>query len=91
MNLQQLFNKLVIDNEPVMLPFRDRKEYDSLRVMLVRKYQGFAEQCSAVGMAQYDSQFIECVWDKDVCEGTFVFKDKADAKRKRKEYVLKGI
>lgn len=91
MNLQQLFNKIVLESDAVIMPFADRKDYESLRVMLVRKYQGFAEQCSAVGMTQYDEKFIECTWDKDVCEGTFVFKDKADAKRKRRQYVLKSI
>jgi hypothetical protein len=90
MTLQEIFNTVVMNDEQLIIPFADRRSYDSLRVALVRKFSTYRKQCQSVGVTSYDDRFVSCsvVCDADAgtTAGTFGLKWREDSKRVRKEY-----
>lgn len=91
MNLQHIFNRIVGDGESLAIELPDRKAFDSLRVMLVRKFSSYVELCSGVGMEEYNDKYMACAWDNATRTATFKMADKSEATRKKKEYVVKSL
>lgn len=91
MDLQSIFNTIVGARKTVTLTVADRKEYDSLRVSLLRKYAGYAKLCADAGIDRYDSLYLKARWHKETSEATFSLIEKAEAARLRKDYVVKLI
>ena len=90
MTLQEIFNTVVMNDEQLIIPFQDRRSYDSLRVALVRKFSTYRKQGQSVGITSYDDRFISCTFACNVetatATGTFELKWREDSKRVRKEY-----
>jgi len=61
-SLQSLFNSIVMDGETISVSGLSKKEYDSLRVMLVRKFLAYKTQCQSIGMETYDEKFMKCTY-----------------------------
>lgn len=91
MNLQQIFNILTLSNEAVAISLPDKAAYNSLRVSLVRKFSGFSSLCSTAGLETYEDQYLQATWDDAAKTATFTLKPKAEAKRVKKEYVIKTL
>lgn len=91
MDLQTIFNTLVGGKKTLTLAFNSRKEYDSLRVSLVRKFSAYVALCRDAGIETYDDLYLRAQWDGASKEGTFNLQSKAEAKRLKKEYVVKII
>lgn len=95
MNLQAIFESVVMMDETVTLAFPDRKSYESLRVALVRKYTKYRALCGEAGIESYDDRFVSCSLraDQQAEEhfvGTFRLAWKEESKRVPRDYqVLK--
>jgi hypothetical protein len=95
MNLQQLFDEVVMSGETVSLELPSRQAYESLRVALVRKYTRYRALCQEAGIESYDERFIACALraDQEKTEqfvATFRLAWKEESKRTPRDYqVLK--
>lgn len=71
-----------MDGEAIRVTGLSKKEYDSLRVMLVRKFVAYKAQCSNIGMETYDDKFLKCVYAAAEQAGVFRLCDTTEHKRK---------
>lgn len=81
-NLQSLFNSIVMDGETITVSGLSKKEYESLRVMLVRKFLAYKAQCQSIGMETYDDKFLKCVFRSDSSQATFRLCNTTEHRRK---------
>ena len=88
-SLQSLFNSLVMDSETVRVTGLSKKEYDSLRVMLVRKFVAYKAQCSSIGMETYEDKFLKCVYT--AAEQAGVFRLCSTTEHKRKMFTAESL
>jgi hypothetical protein len=90
MNLQSLFNTVVLEGETVEILDMSTAEYNSLRVALVRKFSAYRSQCMSLGIPGYDDKYLRCnfVNGKDA---VFKLDDKTNSPRRPKEYLAKVI
>lgn len=94
MNLQSIFESVVMADETVVIEFIDRKEYESLRVALVRKFTKYRALCSEAGIESYDEKYLSCLVTSNTqapgLVGTFRLAWKEESKRAPRDYqVLK--
>lgn len=89
MTLQEIFNIITGDSEPVSLQL-DSATYNSLRASLIRKFKQQRELCESVGLEHFTGMYVACEYDNDTMTATFALKHKSAAKRVPKQYgVLK--
>lgn len=65
---------------PVTSPFPDKKSYDNLRTMLVRKLRKYNELQSSLGL--YADTYVKASWDEAKLLGTFQILDTESRIRK---------
>jgi hypothetical protein len=80
--LQSIFNSVVMDGETIRVSALSQKEYESLRVMLVRKFIAYQKQCSSIGMETYDDKFLKCSYASTEQVGTFRLCNTTEHRRK---------
>lgn len=86
-SLQEIFNAVVLEEEQLVVEI-DKKSYDSLRVMLVRKFTNYRKQCQSVGIPSYDDRYVSCSFDADLQQATFKLKWLEESQRVRKQYAV---
>jgi len=77
-NLQNVFNKILAE-EVVFLSFTTKKDYDSCRVNLLRKFKNHKKLYESLGADNpYQDRFIQCSFDKEFVRGKFQLAEEAD-------------
>lgn len=89
MNLQSLFNAVVLEGETVQISGLSPSEYNSVRVALIRKFSAYRSQCMALGIPGYDNKYMRCSHADGVSE--FRLDDKTNSPRRPKEYLAKVV
>lgn len=82
---QQIFNAVIFDESPVIVSGISRREYDSLRVAMLRRFSTFKQSAlnfDAEGDEGYNAKYIQCSYDSIAEQGTFALKLKDEALRK---------
>lgn len=73
--LQQIFNDILAGETKKVL-FFDKKEYDSTRTSLLRKFREYLALIEKLGSDNpYDGKFLRCSWNSELGEGTFLLDD----------------
>lgn len=73
--LQQIFNAILLGETQKVL-FFDKKEYDSTRTSLLRKFREYLSLLEKLGSDNpYEGQFLRCSWNGELGEGTFLLDD----------------
>lgn len=63
-DFDSIFKKLIL-REAVVLAIDTRKEFDTLRVSLLRRYRKYAELAEYIGAPDpFEDEFLKCEWDK---------------------------
>jgi hypothetical protein len=86
--LQDIFNSVVLELETVAIPFDSKKDYENMRVSLLRKFRIYKQQCSDVGISSYDDRYLSASFDSVNGMGVFQLKDQAESGRVRKQYLI---
>ena len=82
MNLQSIFNQILL-GEKVEVLLADKKEFDSLRTMLIRKFKKAAEGMESIGdYNPYKGMFVSASWNKETNVATFCQAEVSSKKRK---------
>jgi hypothetical protein len=87
-SLQSLFNQIAA-GESIFIQFANKKEYDSMRVMLLRKFAGHKKLLEELGGDFAQGKYLACAWHREASSGSFVVSN--DEQRKRKTYTLKVL
>jgi len=85
--LQEIFNAVVLEEQTLTVN-TSKREYESLRVALVRKFSNYRTQCQLVGISSYDDRYVQCSFDKAVQEASFRIAWREDSKRTPKDYLI---
>lgn len=85
---QQIFNAVIFDESPVIVSGISRREYDSLRVAMLRRFSTFKQSALNFDAEGYGEKYIQCSYDPIAEQGTFVLKLKEEALRKSYAVVL---
>jgi hypothetical protein len=88
-NLQSIFNAIVMDEQKLTVTCDDRKAYDSLRVMLVRKFNAYKAQCSSIGMETYDDKYMYTRYVP--ADKTAIFMLQSTDEHKHKTYTVTSL
>lgn len=65
-NFDSIFRKLML-REQVVIGLDNRKEFDTLRVSLLRRYRNYAALSESIGGPDpFEGEFLKCEWDKEV-------------------------
>lgn len=95
MNLQEIFNSLIAPDDDtdssITLEFDDKKEYLSLRTMLIRKMSAYKIMCADLGLTEYENKYVQCSFDAETVTGTFKIEDEANSKRIKRSYRVKTL
>jgi hypothetical protein len=87
-SLQGIFN-LVAAGDTVELAFGSKKEYDSMRVMLLRKFANHKKLLEDLGGDFAQGKYLACAWNRETLSGSFSIC--AEQERKRKSYTLRVL
>lgn len=69
MTLSDLFNQLLAgDTVSVVIT---QRQYNSLRVALLRKFKLYADQCAGMGIEEFSEQYVSCKFNSVQTVGTF--------------------
>ena len=79
---QQIFNAVIFDEAPVIVSNISRREYDSLRVAMLRRFATFKQSALNFDAEGYGEKYIQCSYDSIAEQGTFALKLKDEALRK---------
>lgn len=85
-SLQDIFNTVIINDESVAVPGLTRKQYESLRVSLLRKFAAYRKQCQAVGILSYDDRYVSFSFDVSTSTAAVQMRWKDESKRVPKDY-----
>lgn len=88
MTLQRIFNRIVAEKGTAHVTFDSRRDYDSVRVSLLRKFRDSLALFYAAGIDGYSDSFVSCSYDSATGLGTFVVKSKAQAQRVKRTYLI---
>lgn len=70
-NLQSVFND-VVAGETKSILFRDKRDFESTRTALLRKFRRYKALITDLGGADpFEGKFLRCAWDKEECIGSF--------------------
>lgn len=79
-DLQNVFN-MILDGEVVSLLFATKKQYDSCRVNLLRKFKNHKKIFDDLGAdSPYADKYIQCTFDKDAVRGRFQLAEETQRK-----------
>jgi hypothetical protein len=79
-DVQSIFNH-VLEGQGQKVLFADKKEYDSLRVTLVRKYTNYTALLESLGGPNYlENKFFRAAWNGKEVSGTFTLEEKEERK-----------
>jgi hypothetical protein len=87
MDTNSIFN-VVTKGSVVTVSLADRKEFDSLRTGLLRRYTRWATDFSNMGDDSYAEQYVSSVFVPTTGVATFQLKPKDEMRRKPKSYVV---
>lgn len=77
---QEVFTQ-ILDGEILSIPFVDKREFDSLRVSLLRRFSNYNKLLDSIGADSLkDKKFLRASWNPEKCSGTFALKDVSDKK-----------
>lgn len=86
MTLQDIFNSVVMNDEPMAVPCASRRAYESLRVALLRKFATHRAKSQRLGIASYDDKFICASYNEQKASASFVMLWKEESKRVKPAY-----
>jgi hypothetical protein len=87
MDTNSIFNAIT-KGKTANVNLADRKEFDSLRTGLLRRYSRWATDFSNMGDDTYTEQYVSSVFDPKIGLATFQLKPKDEMRRKPKSYVV---
>lgn len=78
MNLQDVFNKIVMEAETIQLPMQNVATYNARRVSLLRKFKNYQALNSKLGLPVDEDAYIRCTWDEASSTATFTLAYKSE-------------
>ena len=79
---QQIFNAVIFDEAPVIVSNISRREHDSLRVAMLRRFATFKQSALNFDAEGYGEKYIQCSYDPIAEQGTFALKLKEESLKK---------
>jgi hypothetical protein len=80
MNLQEVFNKLVMEATTIQLTMQNAATYNARRVSLLRKFKNYQSASAGLGLPIDQDAYIKCTWDAATNTATFCLAYKSDQK-----------
>jgi hypothetical protein len=77
LSLQGVFNSILAGSQ-VKLAFLSKKDYESFRTMLLRKYKKYVELLKELEGNLYEGRYVSCSWDGLTKQGTFQLSNTSD-------------
>lgn len=87
-SLQDIWNQIAAGSE-VTLAFSSKSEYNSMRVMLIRKFTNHKKLLEELGGSFASGQYMACSWNGKETSGSFSIRSSDD--KKRKSYNVKFL
>lgn len=82
MNLQSVFNQLLL-GQRVELVMADKKEYDSLRIVLIKKFKKANDGMESIGdYNPYKGMYVSASWNGTTNTATFSIEPTENKRRK---------
>lgn len=88
MTLQEIFNTVVMNDEPLAVPCASKRAYESLRVALLRKFSRHRIACQRIGITSYDDKFVSTSYSESKATAYFAMLWKEESKRVKPAYAV---